>query len=444
MKKAFSLVLCFTLLLSLTACGQSEQDKKFDELVRQASTSDGSDLETAAGSMSDPAELSANLVLRTYQSEVSLEIWEDYIREFNETYPNIHIEIKNYDINNVDGDTYIAQTTVELMSGEAGDIVDMFWLPAYRYSSSGVLKELDGFMEAGPDFSGEKYYTNVIDAMRCNGKLYTMPYEFVPIGIRLDRPTADELQVSYGTGAPITVSEVLHLTAQAEKPALAFASWATFNLMEFSSRIDEDKKISDLDSDSFVQYLRDLKAVEYSISAPMPSVLPDDGNLSGGFASIVNLMPAMERLMQGYQDMVDSPAITPLMALETDEGDRLFRANSLAITTACENDEAAFAFIKFMLDCERKLDPEGYHYSSFGPVNREVHQKLLQLYLEDDAEIEALDEWYTKLTKVSFMDRSIELMNKLNEICDQYMRDLLSAGDCAKQMQGIADIYLNE
>lgn len=444
MKKAFSLVLCFTLLLSLTACGQSEQDKKFDELVRQASTSDGSDLETAAGSMSDPAELSANLVLRTYQSEVSLEIWEDYIREFNETYPNIHIEIKNYDINKVDGDTYIAQTTVELMSGEAGDIVDMFWLPAYRYSSSGVLKELDGFMEAGPDFSGEKYYTNVIDAMRCNGKLYTMPYEFVPIGIRLDRPTADELQVSYGTGSPITVSEVLHLTAQAEKPALALASWATFNLMEFSSRIDEDKKTSDLDSDSFVQYLRDLKAVEYSISTPMPSVLPDDGNLSGGFASIVNLMPAMERLMQGYQDMVDSPAITPLMALETDEGDRLFRANSLAITTACENDEAAFAFIKFMLDCERKLDPEGYHYSSFGPVNREVHQKLLQLYLEDDAEIEALDEWYTKLTKVSFMDRSIELMNKLNEICDQYMRDLLSAGDCAKQMQGIADIYLNE
>lgn len=444
MKKAFSLVLCFTLLLSLTACGQSKQDKKFDELVRQASTSDGSDLEAATGSASDPAELSANLVLRTYQSEVSLEIWEDYIREFNETYPNIHIEIKNYDINNVDGDTYIAQTTVELMSGEAGDIVDMFWLPAYRYSSSGVLKELDGFMEAGPDFSGEKYYTNVIDAMRCNGKLYTMPYEFVPIGIRLDRPTADELQVSYGTGAPITVSEVLHLTAQAEKPALALASWATFNLMEFSSRIDEDKKTSDLDSDSFVQYLRDLKAVEYSISAPMPSVLPDDGNLSGGFASIVNLMPAMERLMQGYQDMVDSPAITPLMALETDEGDRLFRANSLAITTACENDEAAFAFIKFMLDCERKLDPEGYHYSSFGPVNREVHQKLLQLYLEDDAEIEALEEWYTKLTKVSFMDRSIELMNKLNEICDQYMRDLLSAGDCAKQMQGIADIYLNE
>ena len=77
-------------------------------------------------------------------------------------------------------------------------------------------------------------------------------------------------------------------------------------------------------------------------------------------------------------------------------------------------------------------------------MNRDIHQKLLKLYLKDDAEIEALDTWYTQLNQVVFYDRNIELQNKLNEICDQYMRDLLSAGDCAKQMQGVADIYLNE
>ena len=200
-----------------------------------------------------------------------------------------------------------------------------------------------------------------------------------------------------------------------------------------------------MDSESFVQYLKDLKAVEYSAKAgPSAYPMPDDGNLGGGFASIVTLAPAVKRMMEGYQDMLSSDAVTPLMALETDEGDRLFNAFSLAITSACEDDEAAFAFIKFMLDCDRKLDTENDNHSNLGPVNREIHQKLLKLYLEDDAEVEALDAWYAQLDKVVFYDRNIELQNKLNEICDQYMRDLLSAEDCAKQMQGVADIYLNE
>lgn len=260
MKKFFSVLLCFTLLLSLIACGQSEQDKKYDELVEQASASGASDLESTPAL--DPEGLSANLVLRTYASRSSVEIWEDYIREFNETYPNIHIEIRDCDLFG-DSDAYITQTTVALMSGEAGDILDLSFLPAYRYSASGVLKELDGFMEADPDFAGDKYYRNIIDAMRCNGRLYTMPYEFTPIGIRLELHAADDLQIPYGTGVPIKTSEVLRLAAQAEMPALDTSSWAAFNFVEFSSRIDENEKVADLDSESFVQYLEALRAVDY-------------------------------------------------------------------------------------------------------------------------------------------------------------------------------------
>ena len=438
------IALVVALLLMLSACGQSEQDKEFDELTKQSSSSEASTIESTPEPATDPAKLSADLVLRTYTSDATADIWKDYIREFNETYPNIHIEIKDEELFN-DSDAYVTQTTVALMGGEAGDILDLSFLPAKRYSASGVLKELDGFMDADPDFKGDKYYTNIIDAMRTNGKLYTMPYEFMPIGIRLDRHAADSLQMQYGTGTPIKVSEVLRLASQAEMPALDTSSWAAFNFMEFSSRIDEEAKSADLDSESFVQYLTDLKAVGYSATAGASAYpMPDDGNLGNGFASIAGLHTAMERLMQSYQDMLDSKAVTPLMALETDEGDRVFSASSLAITSACENEEAAFAFIKFMLDCERKLDKENYYRSDLGPVNREIHQKLLKKFLKDEAEAEALDEWCAQLNEVVFFDRNIELQDKLNEICEQYMRDLLSAEECAKQMQDIAFIYLNE
>jgi len=451
-RKITAMILSVLLLAtSLFACGQSEQDKKFDELIGKNSSAEAPAAESASEPESDPFELSADLVLRTYISESSVDIWQDIIREFNETYPNIHIELDAEELF-TDSDAYVTQTTVGLMSGEAGDILDLSFLPAQRYSASGVLKELDGFIEADPDFSGEKYYTNILDAMRCGGKLYTMPYEFMPIAIRLNRHAADALQVPYSTGEPIKVSEVLKFAAQlngmpdyTDMPVLDMSGWAAFNFMEFSSRIDEDEKSAGLDTESFVQYLTDLKKAVYSENAGVNAYpMPDDGNLGDGFASIVGLHTAMERLMQGYEDMLDSKAVTPLMALETDAGDRVFSAGSLAITSACKNEEAAFAFIKFMLDNERKLDSENYYHSDLATVNREIHQKLLNEFLEDKEEAEAIDEWCTQLTEVVFFDRNIELQRKLNEICDQYMRGLLSAEECAKQMQERAWIYLNE
>jgi len=462
MKKLLSMALCMLLLLCAAGC-QSEQDKVYDALM--ASSSEGprelSSQEAAATSGgAEPEEkpqpdtkLEADLVLCTYTSDATVEIWQDYIREFNETYPNIHIEVKDSEaVSDVPG--YITRTTVELMSGEAGDILDMEWLPAQRYSVSGVLAELDSLMETDPDFAGDKYYTNVLDGMRCGGKLYAMPYEFAPVGIRLDKKAADALEAEYRTGKPIKVSEVLALAAQAnelpeyaELPVLGYCLWDGFNFAELSSRINENEKTADLDSDSFIQYLTALKALRYSENAQIGAALmPDDGNLSGGFCSIVNLWTANQMFAGNYLDMLDSPSVTPMMALETDEGGRLYTAKSLAVVSSCKNKEAAFAFLKFVLDSERKLDPENYLRTAFAPVNRDVNKRAMEVYYGKDQgeEIQAIDKWCGEVDTVVFYDRSRELLEKLNEICSQYMRDLLTAEECARQMQDMAFIYLRE
>ena len=59
-------------------------------------------------------------------------------------------------------------------------------------------------------------------------------------------------------------------------------------------------------------------------------------------------------------------------------------------------------------------------------------------------EIQAIDKWCGEVDTVVFYDRSRELLEKLNEICSQYMRDLLTAEECARQMQDMAFIYLRE
>lgn len=459
MKRFVPLTLCMLLLLCMAGC-QSRQDKAYDALMAPSSEA-AEPRESAAGSSgAGPEEkpqpdtgLAADLVLCTYTSDASVEIWKDYIREFNETYPDVHIEVKDSEaVSDVPG--YITRTTVELMSGEAGDILDLEWLPAQRYSMSGVLAELDSLMEASPDFAGDRYYTNVFDGMRCGGKLYAMPYEFTPVGIRLHKKAADALHIEYGTGKPLRVSEVLQLAAQAnalpeykDMPVLGYCLWDGFNFAELSSRINENEKTADLDSGSFIQYLTALKALGYSENATIGAALmPDDGNLSGGFCSMVNLWTTHEIFAGNYVDMLDSPSVTPMMALETDEGGRLYSAKSLAITSSCKNKEAAFAFLKFVLDSERKLDPENFMRTAFVPVNRGINKRAMEIYYGKDYgdETQAIDQWCAEVDTVVFYDRSRELLGKLNEICDQYMRDLISAEECARQMQGLADIYLHE
>ena len=99
-----------------------------------------------------------------------------------------------------------------------------------------------------------------------------------------------------------------------------------------------------------------------------------------------------------------------------------------------------------MLDSERKLDPDNYMRTAFAPVNRDVNKRAMEVYYGKDQgkEIQAIDQWCGEVDTVVFYDRSRELLGKFNEICDQYMRDLISAEEGAQQMQDMAFIYLRE
>ena len=174
--------------------------------------------------------------------------------------------------------------------------------------------------------------------------------------------------------------------------------------------------------------------------------MPDDGQLMGGFCTITSLRPAYVQLAESYVGLLDSPDVTPMMALETDEGAALFTSMSLGVASSCKESEAAFAFIKFLLDNERRLDKENSLRTDFVPVNRELSQKVLEAYLGEAGkeETEKLDQWCAQVSTPVFYDRSRELLDKLNDICGQYMNGLLSAEDCARQLQDMAFVYLNE
>ena len=61
------------------------------------------------------------------------------------------------------------QLAVELMSGEAGDLVDIATMTYAKYASSGLFEDLNQWMDNDPDIHREDFYQNVLGELEIDG-----------------------------------------------------------------------------------------------------------------------------------------------------------------------------------------------------------------------------------------------------------------------------------
>ena len=414
------------LLLFLFFCGCSaQQDIAYSQAL---AVERASSRETVSGeNPAAQAELRASLTLRTYTAMSSVDVWKSYIEEFQETYPNVSIEVIDSEAFS-DPEAYVARTTVALLSGEAGDILDLNYLPSFKYSASGVLASLDEWMENAPGFSLEDYYTNVFDAYRYQGKLYSLPYEFDLAGVWLNKSLADQLGVEAGDG--IRIMDLLRLYGEAKALPDAsepfylssFANWNSLNSFAFSSFIDEQEKNANFTSEAFQNYLNQLKTIDYSEKAgngggpgtmPMLGLEPLESNELG----ILLMFPmGNQKSMQFFSsEETSAQQFAPFMPIESEQGDGYFYSSNLAITSACREKEAAFAFLRFMLDNERKLSEENYMRSDLGHVNRRLNREFMeQAFGAENRElVDRVDTWCEQAGAVTMFYRNPELYDRL-------------------------------
>ena len=152
---------CIVALCLLTGC-QSNDTELYEQLTKQAAseqTPEQTSRQDAAASSQDKL-LSGRLRVSTYyDEEISARA-----QEFEQLYPEVQIEVSVAQQSASVGESwedYLQRTSVEMMSGQSADVVDLAQMSVSRYAKSDLLCNLYDFMEMDSDFHSEDYYTNI-------------------------------------------------------------------------------------------------------------------------------------------------------------------------------------------------------------------------------------------------------------------------------------------
>jgi len=450
-KSTLSILLTFLLIFAIVGCADN-QAVIYDDYIKSNSEISSEINKT----QSDNETLSGELTLSIpsiAEGSGYAGTWTYIIDEFNKVYPNIKIVLRGPETLQNESD-YVSRMTVELMSGEAGDIVDLSFLPYINYSESGVFIPLDSYFENKNDYPIDSYFTNVFDAIRYKNQLYCLPYEFSFFSIRLNRPIVNQLDYDIDNMEWINTNTLLEMYFAAKNLdstpnpfyIQSYTDWSPLSIFEYSSHINEESKVASFESEEFIEYLKTIKKM-------------DKPEQSGGFFGVGDLnridddalcfftSPQISHVgdMEQYIRNIDSDKVTDFISIESGTGSRLFRANLVAVTSNCKNPDLAWVFIKYLLNNELKLEQDNLT-ASYNPIRKTTMEKLLNIRfgVEQQYIINKIYNWCEGVNTLDMSVTNFNLWMQLNAICTEYINDLISAEECAKRMQERAYIYLKE
>ncbi len=224
MKKRRTLALLMAavlMLLAFSACGSSEDDRKFDELTQKSSQAldegffvpepsvpSASEPQPApeATPYVDPEGLTGEFTILNYLNDSGpgmKDKMEALAEEFMKVHPGVTINVEHHSklgetrTRQERWEAYRARVLMELGSGEADYLIyePIENLNLYGLSKSGLFLDLWPYFENDPTIDPEDYYTPVLEAMSMDGKLTVMPFSFSFGGMMLNREIMEKLEV---------------------------------------------------------------------------------------------------------------------------------------------------------------------------------------------------------------------------------------------------------
>jgi len=295
-RKIISLFLAAVLLaVTLYACGQSEQDKLYDELTKKSSSSEPVPVVTSAPESStisseaeptpeptpyvDPEGLEGEFTLLCYRKIGAVGIKdqpEALAEEFMKLHPGVTVNVEFFTDINAPGtpaekrSSYAARVRAELGSGEADYVLyqPLEELNLYGLSKNGIFIDLRPYFDNDPNINPDDYYTPVLDALSIDGKLTTMPISFSFEGLYLNRKVMESLDVDADAIATVNYKDVLGWYDQAKaadldlQPVFGAELASRFYTYESPAYFDVVNKEASFQSPEFIEYLTRTGAIE--------------------------------------------------------------------------------------------------------------------------------------------------------------------------------------
>ncbi len=114
--------------------------------------------------------------------------------KFQKENPGYRIEVQTYPSD--DYETYVKNLNTQILSGKGPDIISVAGLSYENYISKNILADLSEMIAKDKSFDISKYYTNILDALKYNGKLYVMPTSFTFNVLMANQKILDEELIS--------------------------------------------------------------------------------------------------------------------------------------------------------------------------------------------------------------------------------------------------------
>ena len=381
---------------------------------------------------------------------------------------------------------YLNRINTNIMSGAGADIFAMDVIPLHKFVKSGVLENLEPYMDGDPDFNRNDYRLNILEALRCRGGTWFLPLDYIFNYYAYDATLVPaQLAARFGIDKAWSAEELLALGVP-----LYDGSYKLFNATDFvngpggmfyqllsenmASFVNLETGRPNFTDGGFVRLLSSVgdygrqgyiprgitgtrdaeQLMRQMMSAPTDRFffkLNSNINLISQFLRSIGLMVRMAT--GGIAQAIDSDDEIAGIQANAD-GSVPFRYDmAFGINSRSKNREAAWAFMKFLLSKEMQLSTNPYYLS----LNNEARGEKAELafFLNSPSRTpnaqqrQALEAYRATVERLSdsinsYLVRDASINDMIIAEAQYFFDGSRNADEVARIIQNKADLYLSE
>ncbi len=330
--------------------------------------------ETVLLSPTDPASLPEMTVLTYATLSLSSET-RSKIVEFNKGYPGCRIEVRDYSEYNTGTEPSAGQTRLqtEMLAGDIPDLLDTSNLPLRQYARRGWLEDLLPYVEGDPDLGREALMERVLDAALQDGKLY-QAFSSFSILTAVGRTSMVGDRVSW------TWADLREAMAKLPEGGTVFGESSREDLLELLLPMTAESLVDRQAGTVREEAVRSF--LEFCGTAPLRTDAVEDIYTAALDGELLLLPAELTRLDSGAEIQMYTTAFGGACSYvgyprEDGGAGSCFRLwEGIAMTTACKEKEAAWAFLR---EAFLPKYPTGIYFGPAFPISRTDFDRMVEI-----------------------------------------------------------------
>lgn len=384
-------------------------------------------------------KLSGELVISASRYEGEFGYWKMIAEAFMKEYPEVSVRIESPSEEEAVTEEFAKRLRSQVMTGECGDIVSTEQFDMEKLGEQqGLFEDLNLYISADRDFHKEDYFSCLF-AMTEGEPLYQFTPYIQPMYVKLNKNILKEAGISY-EGEDISFWNLAELDAQVRETAgkdfylMDYGSYDPLGYYENSYYIRNDS----FDTEEYRRYLEANRSMKYTEEYRGSWNVVDNTVSPDVICRLLWFSPQYGKILNSIFEETED--VTAAISYKGIHGERYTMSYfPCSISSFSKNKELAWEFMKFLVGDH---DFSWTDYTAIS-VHKEKAKRILEESGTDEKVIERLFQDIEQISQVPFFDAELSIsMAPVFE--DYYQNQIISAGECAKQLADKVYLYKNE